>query len=248
MATESLVRLVDVADEFGDGRVHTTVRANVQVRGFPGCDGQLDDAALAALEGTGLLPSRTHELVRNIMVSPPSGVAGDRADLRETSAELDRLICADPALAHLPGRFLFVLDNGRGDLVHRTCDLGLVALDEHVGQLRVGRGWGEVVPLHAAAGRIADLASAFLRARGNGPQAPWHVDELAEPLTPRMDPDRRIPGPAEPPPFGDIPGGRHVPVPEDGLDRATVLELSAEAHELVVTPWHGILIPGVPHD
>ena len=70
------------------------------------------------------MPSASHELVRNLMLSPASGLAGGRVDLRPTLAELDRRICADPALTALPGRFLCVLDDGRGDLVERPCDLG----------------------------------------------------------------------------------------------------------------------------
>lgn len=228
----SLLALVDAAEQFGDGRVHLTGRANLQVRAFPGTDGRLDDDAYAALEATGLLPTRTHELVRNIMVSPQSGLAGGRADLRPVAAELDRLVCASPALAGLPGRFLFVLDDGRGDLVDRTCDLGLVALDEHTAQLRVGDHWGEVVASEAAPAVIVDLAHDFLARRGTA----WHVAELAEPLTPPHGRDERVPAPSGPLPYGP----RHIAVP-DGLDRPLLAELTAP--ELVVTPWRGVLIP-----
>ena len=62
-------------------------------------------------------------------------------------AALDSLIQASAALAGLPGRFLFVLDDGRGDLLSTDTDLGLVALDAETCQLRIGEGWGEVVPL-----------------------------------------------------------------------------------------------------
>ncbi|MFT4299793.1 MAG: nitrite reductase [Aeromicrobium sp.] len=238
-----LRRLIEVAERFGDGRVHVTSRANLQVRGFPGRDGLLDEAALSALEHTGLLPTRTHELVRNVMLSPQSGLAGGKADLRDVADELDRLLCADPALGTLPGRFLFVLDDGRGDVAHRSCDLGLVALDEQIGQLRIGEGWGETVPLGAAAGRLADLASAFLRARGAGDSAAWHVNELAEPLAEPLDADPRIPPRAEPLPFGEVPGGRHVATPEAGIDRDVVASLAAGSNELIITPWRGVLIP-----
>ena len=121
-----------------------------------------------AVEATGLLPSRTHELVRNVMVSPLSGITGGRNDLRPVADELDRLVSADAALANLPGRFLFVLDDGRGDLVGRSCDLGLVVLDESQAQLRVGAGWGAVVPLDNAAAELVDLARRFLAVRGEG--------------------------------------------------------------------------------
>lgn len=234
--------LLDVAERFGDGRVHLTSRANLQLRALPGADGRLDEEVLLALEETGLLPSRSHELVRNIMVSPQTGRAGGRADLRETAAELDRLLCADDRLADLPGRFLFVLDDGRGDLRDRACDLGLVALDSTTAQLRVGDGWGPVVELADAPYRLVGLAERFHELRGRGPAAPWHVTELATPLVEVTGPDPRAVAPAAPLAFGEVPGGRHIEVSERGLDTASVADLTA-ADELIITPWKGVLVP-----
>lgn len=238
----ALRSLIDAAEQYGDGRVHVTSRANVQVRAFPGADGRLSSAALAALEGTGLLPTRTHELVRNVMASPQTGLAGGRADLRAVAGELDDRLCADPDLAALPGRFLFVLDDGRGDLVARSCDLGLVALDSTWAQLRTGSGWGPVVPIVEAAARIAELAHEFVVRRGSGPAAPWHVSELAEPIV-ASDRDPRLPEPAGPLPFGAVPGGRHVEVADAGLDRRDIDELTASVAHVIVTPWRGVLVP-----
>lgn len=243
VSSESLLSLVGAAESYGDGRVHVTSRANLQVRAFPGADGQLTDGALAALEATSLLPTRTHELVRNVMVSPQTGLSGGRADLRLMSAELDRLLCATPALAELSGRFLFVLDDGRGDLLDRSCDLGLVALSEDTAQLRVGEHWGAVVPLTAAPSSIVSLADRFITARVSGPEAPWHVGELEQLLVPPSEPDPRLPAPTAPLPYGDVPGGRHVAVPETGLDRAAVAALVSLADQLIVTPWRGVLVP-----
>lgn len=72
----SLQRLLQVSVEFADGSVYLTTRANLQLRGLPGREGRLDPAVVAAIESTGLLPSRSHELVRNILVSPQTGYAG----------------------------------------------------------------------------------------------------------------------------------------------------------------------------
>ncbi|MCA0179285.1 MAG: nitrite reductase [Actinobacteria bacterium] len=231
ISKRSLSALSAVAQEFGDGRVYLTGRANLQVRAFPGSSAGLSESALAALRGTGLLPSRTHELARNIMLSPQSGLAGGRADLRFLAADLDRLICVDPVLAALPGRFLFVLDDGRGDLLDRPADLGLVALDHQRGQVRIGAGWAEVVSLDRAALRLAALAAAFLHARGSGASAPWHIRELAAPaiatsLAPVADPDPLLPRPLAPLPYGPVPGGRHQPAPETGLDGAAIAALT----------------------
>lgn len=286
LSARSLRGVAAVAAEFGDGRIHVTGRANLQLRALPGHEGRLTPEALRAVEGTGLLPSPAHDLIRNIMASPRTGPiattgltvgtgatagtspiagtgatadtgpttgTGGRADLRPIAAELDGLLCADPRRAGLPGRFLFVLDDGRGDLVERSCDLGLVALDARVAQLRVGDGWGPAVPLSEAPAALVRLADEFLTRRGEGPSAAWHVTELPAPLTDPLPPDPRLPTPAPPLPYGPTAdGGRHVPVPDEGLERSAAEALADEAlaaghgehGDLVVTPWRGVLVPG----
>lgn len=253
----ALQALAAIADDLGDGRIHVTGRANLQLRAMPGDEHGLAVHALAPIVATGLLPSLTHELARNVMVSPQTGLAGGRADLRPVAAELDRLVCADDRLSALPGRFLFVLDDGRGDLIARTADLGVVALDERVGRLRIGDAWGPVVPLASAAAAMAGLAAAFVEARGTGPDAAWHVTELAEPpaalatIARSEPPDPRLPEPAPALPYGAVPGGHHVAVPDDGLDRAAVDALAdraATGGDLVVTPWRGVLVPSTGAD
>jgi precorrin-3B synthase len=243
----SLAALGEVARRYGDGDVHLTRRANLQLRAMPTEDDGLPDEVVEAIASTGLLPSRTHELVRNVMVSPQTGLAGGRTDLRPLSDELDRLLCQDETLATLPGRFLFVLDDGRGDLVDRTCDLGLVALDDTTAQLRVGEDRGPVVPLDDAPTELLELAGRFLVVRGAGADAPWHVDELVEPLIPSVDADPRTPIGCPPLPYGTVEGGTHVAVPDGVLDPAELHRLAPHAG-LVVTPWHGVLVPDGEED
>ncbi|WP_435769442.1 nitrite reductase [Nocardioides sp. SYSU DS0651] len=243
IATGSLQALVAVAERYGDGRVRVTGRANLQLRGMPLDADRLAQPALAAVEATGVLPSRSHDRARNVLCSPQTGIAGGRADLRPVVGELDRLLLADDELAGLPGRFLFTLDDGRGDLADRHRDLGLVALDRHAAQLVIGAGHGPVVPLAAAAEALAGLARRFLAVRGDGPGAPWHVDELAEPLTPvtRAAPAAEVSTPALP--HGPVAGGEHVAVGDGGIDAALAAHWASRAPEVVVTPWHGVLVP-----
>ncbi|MGN6722965.1 MAG: nitrite reductase [Marmoricola sp.] len=202
----------------------------------------LPEHVVVAFEQTGLLPSRSHELVRNILVSPPSGFAGGRADLRGVAAELDRLLLSDPALAVLPGRFLFVLDDGRGDLIGRSCDLGLVATSADHGQLRIGDDWAAVVPLDVAAAALVDLARTFLSLRGSGADAAWHVRELRAPLASVIAPHEGLPGPTGPLPYGQVAGGHHHEVPDGVLTRVSAASLLDEPI-LIVTPWRGVFVP-----
>ena len=230
--------LLSVAEVHGDGAVHLTARANLQVRGIEA----VSERVIAAFERTGLLPSRSHELVRNIVMSPQSGFGGGRADLRPIAARLDELLRADPALGALPGRFLFVLDDGRGDVLDRPCDLGLVALDADRAQVRVGLHWGDVVAMEAAASTLVELAGDFLAARGAGPQAPWHVRELADPLAPEAAPHADLPPAAPPLPYGRVLGGAHHEIPGGVLTMASAAAF-LDQPVLVVTPWRGLFVP-----
>jgi precorrin-3B synthase len=243
ITSDQLVGLAAIANRYGDGQVQLTARANLQLRALPGSGGVLDRDVVTALAATGLLPSRTHELIRNVMVSPQTGLAGGRADLRGVAEELDDLLCADPVLVDLPGRFLFVLDDGRGDLLSRTSDLGFVSLDNQTVQLRVGVNWGPVVDLLDAAHAIVELARSFCAARGDGPTAAWHVAELTMPLVPVELVDPRVPPATDLLPFGPVPGGQHHQIPNGLLDRAAVTALTRNDTDLVVTPWRGVLIP-----
>lgn len=238
LARTQLARLLDVAERYGDGDVHLTKRANLQLRALPGGDA-LPAEVVDAIRASGLLPHPAHELVRNIVASPLTGLVGGRADLRDVVADLDRGLCARPSLARLPGRFLFVLDDGRGDVVGRTADLGLVAVSDTEAQLRIGtEHWGPVVPLAEAAARLVGLARAFQQVRGTGPDAPWHVDELPSTLAhhPR-DPRTRVA--SDPPAYGRVVDGvRHVPVPAGVLRREALGDLP---ERLVVTPWRSLV-------
>lgn len=244
----ALLALAAVSAAYGDGDVHLTGRANLQVRGLPSTEGQLPSEVLDALHATGLLPVPSHELVRNVMLSPLSGISGGVADLRPAATAYDELLCADPDLAQLPGRFLVVLDDGRGDVQGRSLDLGAMAVSETEVQLRAGStGWGPVVPIADLPTALIDLAHRFLAARGSGETAAWHVDELGTPLlTEGRDP--RTLRNAGPLPYGPFDGGEHVEVPAGILTPALLAHVvdmpSAEdvsASPLIVTPWNGIV-------
>ncbi|WP_067179495.1 hypothetical protein [Microtetraspora niveoalba] len=81
----------------------------------------------ARLAAAGLLPSATHERARNIVASALAGRSPDSVlDVRPLAAELDRALCARPGLAALPGRFLFALDDGSGDVAGLGADVTLL--------------------------------------------------------------------------------------------------------------------------
>lgn len=236
----ALRALAQTAARYGDGLVHVTGRANLQLRALPMRGGALADSVVTAIEATGLLPSRIHDQSRNILVSPQTGLAGGRADLRPVLADLDRRLLAERRLGGLPGRFLFVLDDGRGDLHHRRLDLGLIALDAVTCQLRVGSATGAVVPLEEAAAVLARLALRFLDRRGAGPTAAWHVRELPAPLSAAGTPAPQSCVRTDRLPYGPVDGGHHLDA-RGGLALDTIANWDVD--RVVLTPWHGVLIP-----
>jgi precorrin-3B synthase len=111
--------LARLACDLADGRVELTSRGNVQLRGLKAeVAGALTDELAAA----GLFPSAEHDRVRNVLASPLAGVDGG-PDLTEVVRALDAGLCARPRLAGLPGRFLFAVDDGRGDVAGLGADV-----------------------------------------------------------------------------------------------------------------------------
>lgn len=254
LSTSALRDLVGIAADYADGTILLTKRTNLQLRGIEHAGGCVPAVLVDAIAEAGLLPSPSHELVRNIMVSPLTGRVAGRADLRETAHELDRLLCAEPDFAGLAGRFLFVLDDGRGDIASRSLDLGLMAVDTETVQLRVGSDhWGAVTPLEDAPEALLSYARAFLGLRGEGEAALWHVDELpdggAELLGMHHARDLRTQVSTLPPPYGIIAqddgrSAEHLAVPDGVLtpELAGVI-LDRAGTEVIVTPWRSIVIP-----
>ncbi|WP_234341222.1 precorrin-3B synthase [Streptomyces sp. NRRL S-1813] len=178
--------LADAADLLGDGHLSLTSRGNVELRGLAeGCGGRL----AALLRDAGLLPSERHERIRNILASPLAGL--DRhtpSDVRRWARELDALLCASESATALSGRFLFVLDDGRGDVAALGGDVSLLA--EPAGD-RSGPAGGALLRVgdDAAALRIAGpdapraalaAAEAFLTAAAASGSGAWRVRELPD--------------------------------------------------------------------
>ena len=169
--SSTLLALTELA-----GTLQLTSRGNIQLRG-------IDEKDLASaterIRGLGLLPSPTHELVRNIVASPLTGLTRHRPDVRSLVAELDTAICAEPELADLPGRFMFAVDDGSADVWSLAFDLGYRALDAKRGLVALGGGsgrrgtevTGRVISSSAAPAEMVRVATDFVRARGSSEEA-----------------------------------------------------------------------------
>src|SRR3954470_13884396 len=178
LSAAQLRALASAARDLGDGALELTSRGNVQLRGLAeGAPPELGERLARA----GLLPSETHERVRNLLASTLSGRSGGLLDVRPWVVAFDAGLQADPALADLPGRFLATFDDGRGDVCGLGGDVGLLALEGGtVALLLAGADSG----LRAASGDAVALAlaatRAFLLERAAQGGTAWRLAELED--------------------------------------------------------------------
>jgi precorrin-3B synthase len=231
------------------GTLQLTSRGNVQLRGV--AEAGLPDLTdqVAAL---GLLPSASHELVRNIVASPLTGLSADRPDLRQMISELDAAICNAPELADLPGRFLFALDDGRADVWSVDFDIGYLALNHAEGLLAVGNNHGggrrgRPVRRVEAPAEMVGVAADFVRARRHEPGIGWRIWDLDEPRPELRDPPSAVWANRSDPrtPLGIVGRAICAGVPLGFLtsSQAAAISAAASGGPVVITPWRSIVIP-----
>jgi precorrin-3B synthase len=245
MITAAQLRaLAGIAVKFGAPAMELTSRGNIQIRAIT------NTAAVAdAVAAAGLLPSPTHERVRNIVASPLSGRVAGHADVRGWVGQLDRAIRGEPALAALPGRFWFGIDDGRGDVSGLGADVGAHLLDPSTAALVLaGRDTGVRLRPEDVVTTLIAVAARFAALRGTA----WRVGELTEVdgllgnLGPTAEPGARWVGATRPPvgwieqDDGRVALGAAVPL---GVLAARVGEyVAAIGSPLVVTPWRSVLV------
>ncbi|MFF7775805.1 cobalamin biosynthesis protein CobG [Streptomyces tanashiensis] len=244
--------LARAAETLGDGRISITSRGNAELRGLAeDCGAEL----ASLLAGAGLLPSPTHERVRNIVASPCAGLDGlGYADVQLWARALDTALCAEPRAASLSGRFLFVLDDGRGDVAGLGGDVSLIAGKDGSALLRLGSRHFRLAAADAVRAALT-AALAFLDAAEAAGNGAWRPHELPEAHTPdwagalaragiTAEPVTAPPLPVSPPPapgpLGD--GALHVLAPLGRLTAGGLRALAEGADELRLTPWRGAVV------
>ncbi|MFF3619920.1 cobalamin biosynthesis protein CobG [Streptomyces sp. NPDC002467] len=235
------------ADRFGDGHLELTSRGNVQLRGLAdGCGGGLAEL----LDAAGLLPAPAHERVRNIVATPLADPGPARA--------LDELLCADARVTALSGRFLFAVDNGRGDVAALDPDITLLGPDaDGRTLLRLGAARDAVEVSAADAPRAALLAAHhFLDAVDGAGTRAWRVAELAgEHALDVSEFGRMLDGLGIPARYVAQAPRPYAAPPEPGvhadalcvlvpLGRLTTAQWRTLPGELRVTPWRSIVVRG----
>ena len=252
IAAEQLAALADTATRFAAGTLELTARGNLQLRGITDDPGVAEDVA-QAVAAAGLLPSATHERVRNIVASPLSGRVGGLTDIRGWVAALDSAVQDDPALAELPGRFLFGIDDGSADTSGLAADAGVHVLAGGVALLLAGRDSGVRLRADEAVPSLLEVARRFVRLRGTA----WRVAELDDPgilltgYTPSVPAGRGF-EPARPPigwidqTDGAVTIGALVPL---GVLTARQAQfVAAIGSPVVVTPRRSLLVCDLTED
>jgi precorrin-3B synthase len=265
LSCTQITALADAA-ELGNDLVELTARANVQIRGLAQDAGTEIAARLSA---AGLLPSPEHERVRNLLASPLAGRHPSAlADVDELVTRLDGQLCADAELAKLPGRFLFLIEDGSDALQGHDHDVALVPASASPIELALlvgGLDSGWRVPIDQAPALALAAARVFLacgervwrmRELSGGPQTA--IDALAEapmPLSARRGPPELEWAQASGP---GLAVGRTVQ--RDGrialsalvpLGRLQAVQLRALAEigaEVRISPWRTLALVDLPDD
>jgi len=239
--------IADWADEYGNGALDLSNRANLQIRG-------LSEATLPALTRrlaeAGLLDATPEtEAVRNVLVSPFAGLVPP-CDVRPYARAWERELAADRELWALPAKFGAAFDAGAFPLGVET-DLAFTAVAPDAFVVRLG-GLAEIGPFPGAelVGVAKATARAFLALRET-PTPPKRMRDAVAAL------GLAAGAPGEPPapasdwlgahvlgegafvgvalPFGRIEAG--------DLRRLAERAAAAGATELRLTPWRALLIP-----
>ena len=163
-ATE-LVDISALAEEFGAPFVQLTSRGNLQLRGLPE---PLPEPFVRTVERLGLLPSASHERVRNIVADPSP-------ELDWLVSELDDRLQRDDALATLPGRWLFALSDEMGPSLDAPYDVAFQQFSPTSGRLLAGRQSRPCSPAEAVRA-LLDVANRFLAVRES--EAVWNLRDL----------------------------------------------------------------------
>ncbi|NLE80447.1 MAG: precorrin-3B synthase [Rhodococcus sp.] len=238
--------LAEAAHTLGNGELELTSRGNVQLRAVS------DPTEFATrLADSGLLPSPTHERVRNILASPLSGRSGGESDVRNLVRDLDQALCNEAALADLPGRVLFTLDDGRGDVTPLGGDFGIRAVSGTQSALVLaGRDTGARISTADAVPALIQAARVFASIR----DAEWRLAEIEDGanrvlselgMSPTDIPDRAAKEPNAPIGWIDqddglITLGGGLPF---GVLGARLAEfLAAVERPVIVTPWKTVLL------
>ncbi|WP_020171321.1 precorrin-3B synthase [Gordonia polyisoprenivorans] len=209
LSAAQMQTLAEVSAQHGDGYLELTARANIQLRGISDVEAVADALTAAGLvpDGVGGEDIGGREKIRNIVVSPLTGRIGGHADASPIAAALDAELRRADGLDGLSGRFLFGVDDGRGDVARHRPDV--CAVLRHPAETGVadivvdGEVAGSVDTTAAVAPALLDVARAMAALTGPGR---WRIHDLdAATRVSVIDAARRRLGPPGDQTWADVP-------------------------------------------
>lgn len=273
LTPQQLGTIAELSSAYTDGEIEITSRANLQLRAI-----QPNHLPLIVhtLTDNGLVPSATHDRVRNLISSPLAGLdPTELVDTRSMLHALDQALIHDPSLAGLPPKFSFGLDGGGTWFSRETDDLALQAfLADGVLQWRLlfgGIGTSFACTSDDAVRTLLAVASACLstaarltipaRARTLRSQ-PGAVDSILADPTLGLVPFRASPATAPRAitelmagiyPIGASASYNLIPsIPLGRIDSVLASKVAALAAEykadLRLAPWRGLVLGNVAGD
>jgi precorrin-3B synthase len=264
VSVSAAAALAELARRHGNGAIDVTQRANLQLRGIRTSELPVLSEELANLGMLDATPEA--EAVRNVLLSPLSGLDPESADGRVIARCLDQRLRLQRNLHALPGKFGFAIDGGGG------WPLGLTGLDVTLATQSRGEPWrlylsgarnvSAIVAETHAVPVLERVASIFLAAR-NLSEGEWPhrmhalVEAVGAPTI--LTAAGLVPAQAPPsarlrirPPVGrlDVADGlivAAVGLPFGRLSAAELRQLSSTAGEagavdIHLTPWRSIFV------
>ena len=158
-------RIAEAAEEYGNGTVELTCRANLQLRGFTPASAEAFAGAMVACGAADADPAR--ERRRNIVVSPLAGADPTiRGHPDIVGVALERALAEARDLMP-PAKFGFAVDGGGALALGDTGADVVIETDHAACRVRIAGGHGEAACGEAEAAHMAvALARAFQRLGG----------------------------------------------------------------------------------
>ncbi len=219
--------VADAAEQYGNGVIELTSRANLQIRGLTEISAKHFATKMVA---AGLAsPEPAIERRRNILVSPLAGLDRTCAPgTLELAAALATALAKCHELAVLPGKFLFAVDGG-GALPLGDCGADIV--------LRAALGRWFVAIAKVSAETVDPVSDALALARLCGARRMrQHINEFGQPLV-----GAARPAVANANPIGHFGQYQGVGLRFGTFPARHLAELAGDA-PLRLTPWRAVLL------
>ncbi len=225
--------IAEISNQFGNGVITITNRANLQVRGLKSNDHQ---AALERLDKCGLLSCEKREQSRNIIVTP-NWVNGDM-----NSQVHALLLKALPDFPKLPSKFGYAIDCGTNRLIaDASSDIHFESADDQSVVIRAdGAALGKRVHINNLITELGEFLNWFSQNK-NINETRGRMRNISNELPVRFATDEVI-RPRAKLPFSD----KHIGLAYGELNADLLANIADKNNSIQITPWRSLIIENAP--